>query len=381
MSLYFEERMNEQKEDAPNDKIVFTFPWILRRADLGRHFITKPTSYVSRFITTGYKFGAMEWGLQLTSNYFCVDSGRNHPSEFVASNSICNVSYTLFSDDAMRFELYSSPTVTAPFTHIQETDANYSALKTPNEFMTKLKDAFQKEQFAKIVIFVELQIPSKYFLPPFGRKKCCIEYPANFENDFKFGFLKYIDYSIKCPDDSVPALKIVLNQSSKFMEKHFMESKESELTVEHGIDVVKPIIYFLHSSYFQMPKSYNLDYVDRLMEALGFFEPVHERSAILSIQESLCQNFAKEPLNFDSILRWIKTSIRYKFDDLFDMIFATIINKYYYKWIETFPTNARNNENMLFREIFNDSHGRYDQNFEFIDYAFINSLFTNVILQ
>uniref|UniRef100_A0AC35GZB4 Uncharacterized protein n=1 Tax=Panagrolaimus sp. PS1159 TaxID=55785 RepID=A0AC35GZB4_9BILA len=172
MSLYFEKRMNEQKEDDPeNDKIVFTFPWILRRADLG-----EPCC-----LTTSYKFAVTKWWLVLRSNDISVSS--NHLPD---SNTICNVSYTLFYDDAMRFELYSSPKVST----IPNPDVN-KMLITPNGFMTKFDDEFQNDKAAKFVIFVELIIPLKYFVPPFGRRKCCIEYPANFENNFKFAFLKY----------------------------------------------------------------------------------------------------------------------------------------------------------------------------------------------
>uniref|UniRef100_A0A914Q8S7 Uncharacterized protein n=1 Tax=Panagrolaimus davidi TaxID=227884 RepID=A0A914Q8S7_9BILA len=102
------------------------------------------------------------------------------------------------------------------------------------------------------------------------------------------------DYSIKCSDGySMPALKMVLNVSSYFMHNHFTESKENEFICEHKIDVIKPVILYLHSLCFKMPKSYNLDFVDRLLDAIDFFSPEHRDEIENVIEHSLCNKFVE----------------------------------------------------------------------------------------
>uniref|UniRef100_A0AC35FDA5 Uncharacterized protein n=1 Tax=Panagrolaimus sp. PS1159 TaxID=55785 RepID=A0AC35FDA5_9BILA len=56
MSLYFEERMKEQKEDDPeNDKIVFTHPWILQFPQPPNQHGENEMLFVQRFLTAyGY---------------------------------------------------------------------------------------------------------------------------------------------------------------------------------------------------------------------------------------------------------------------------------------------------------------------------------------
>uniref|UniRef100_A0A914P9T5 Uncharacterized protein n=1 Tax=Panagrolaimus davidi TaxID=227884 RepID=A0A914P9T5_9BILA len=157
---------------------------------------------------------------------------------------------------------------------------------------------------------------------------------------------------------------MVLNVSSKFMKKHFKESKENELIVEHKIDVVKHVILYLHSLCFKMPKFYDLDFADRLLKAIDSFEPEHRSSIKDSIHKSLCQKFAAEkPSNFISILHWLRLSIHHRFYILLDMT----------------------RENPLFCDIFGFENyfglGSLSHlTFYSISRDFVDSLFTNVIL-
>uniref|UniRef100_A0A914PFT4 BTB domain-containing protein n=1 Tax=Panagrolaimus davidi TaxID=227884 RepID=A0A914PFT4_9BILA len=207
--------------------------------------------------------------------------------------------------------------------------------------MARFNDEYQKGKVAKIVIFVEVILPAKFFYRSFDlllhplNKKICAEYPENFEEDFRFEFLKDSDYTIKCPDGAVPALKMVLNASSKFMHNHFKESKENEFICEHKIDVIKPVILYLHSLCFKMPKSYNLDFVERLLKTIDFFDPEHKSDIKNPIHKSLCQKFAEETPNFDSILQWLRIAVQYRFIHLLDMFCTVIANKHFHKWYDT----------------------------------------------
>uniref|UniRef100_A0A914PBU6 BTB domain-containing protein n=1 Tax=Panagrolaimus davidi TaxID=227884 RepID=A0A914PBU6_9BILA len=306
--------MTEQKaDDALMDKIIFTYRWNLTppsrdddddEDDDDEHEFDK----MERMITS-YNVTTMKWQLHLINDHLNV---RYQGS--LVTNGICNVSYKLFCDNNMEIELYSSP-VTSVVSTGQRSNIIFF---TPDGFMDELKDACKTGAVepntmpSKIVIIIALLLPTKIFFRPFDlplhplNKKICEKYPIDLEKDFRFEFLNDSDFSIKCPDGTVPALKMVLNVSSKFMHNHFKESKENEFVCEHRIDVVKPIIIYLHSLCFQMPKTYDLDFVDRLLKAIDFFDHVNNRQIFQSIELSLCQKFVEEVPDFEPILQWLR---------------------------------------------------------------------------
>uniref|UniRef100_A0AC35FFL5 Uncharacterized protein n=1 Tax=Panagrolaimus sp. PS1159 TaxID=55785 RepID=A0AC35FFL5_9BILA len=186
-----------------------------------------------------------------------------------------------------------------------------------------------------------------------------------------------------------------------------------------------------------MPKTYDLDFVDHLLKAIDFFELENEFDIKESIHKSICQKFVEEPSNnfhsvlqflstaikhdfdclcnmcsaliankfyhkweetfpsnepsnnFHSVLQFLSTAIKHDFDCLCNMCSALIANKFYHKWEEAFPSNTRNPNNLLFLEIFGPE-GHIDlenqksltfRSFKLIEFAFVNSFFTNTILQ
>uniref|UniRef100_A0A914PZF7 BTB domain-containing protein n=1 Tax=Panagrolaimus davidi TaxID=227884 RepID=A0A914PZF7_9BILA len=392
MSLFFEERMIEQKENDPeNNKITFIHPWIFTTIPLqneDNEIGETVHDLCSKMMITSYNVTAVPWILNLfaAGNQIATMA---IPAKGFLWNPICNISYSLFSDNDMRFELYSSPKISAiPYRN---------GFYTPEEFMTRFHNAFQNGTALKGVIFFEITLSEKTFNRPFEHplhrlyKNFCAEYPENMENDFRFEFMKDGDYTIKCPDNyAMVAVGMVLNFSSEFMRKHLKESKENEFVCEHRIDVIKPIIIYIHSLCFQMPKTYDLDFVDRLLEAMDFFELENEFDIKESIHKSLCQKLVEEPTNnFHSVLQFLSIAIKHDFKALCNMCSALIANKFYHKWEEAFPSNARNPNNLLFREIFGPE-GHIDLEneksltfrcFKLIEFAFVNSFFTNIILQ
>uniref|UniRef100_A0A914R0B1 BTB domain-containing protein n=1 Tax=Panagrolaimus davidi TaxID=227884 RepID=A0A914R0B1_9BILA len=200
------------------------------------------------------------------------------------------------------------------------------------------------------------------------------------ENDCRFGFLNKSDYSIKCPDGSIPCRRIVLNLTSKLMRRHFAETKDVEMVVEHSMDVVKLVFTFLHSLCFKMPKFYDLDFAKRLLKVVDFFEPEQITNITSSIHQSLCKKFVSEIHDFDTILVWTSIAFQNSLPELENMVSSEIVSKYYFKWQQLFPENARNVENAMFRHVFG-SEDRPNHFFETVERIFSDSLCTNVILQ
>uniref|UniRef100_A0A914QWM5 Uncharacterized protein n=1 Tax=Panagrolaimus davidi TaxID=227884 RepID=A0A914QWM5_9BILA len=106
MSLYFEERMKEQKEDDPeNDKIVFSFPWILQ-------FPMQPPPHhpngeneirLRERFTTAYAFENASWYLFFSRNIIRLENYNNNgPAQCRVWNGTCFISYNLFYDVDMR---------------------------------------------------------------------------------------------------------------------------------------------------------------------------------------------------------------------------------------------------------------------------------------
>uniref|UniRef100_A0A914QT45 Uncharacterized protein n=1 Tax=Panagrolaimus davidi TaxID=227884 RepID=A0A914QT45_9BILA len=373
--------MDEQKEDDPsNDKITFVYSFTLNFAPLNELGVQE---FIKGFVTT-FNVACFHWGVTLSTNGYCKISCCNG----IVRNAACNVSYTFF-DNEMRHELYSSPKISAiRLPNGSEGGRCFMVLKTPDEFLKKFRDDYEKGKVGKINVVIELILPSMYFYRPFDiifdRLEYPDEYPEEMESDFRFKFLEDGDYSITCPNNSsIQCRRSALNLTSKFMQKHFAETKDTELVVEHSIDVVKPIIYYLHSACFEMPKSYNLDFADRLLKAVDFFDPKSKYKSDIteSIQKSLCRKLVEEPSNFDSVLRYLSISIQYYFDFLHQMCCALIANKHYDKWIGTFPPNARNSGNSLFCEIFGPNGQSDLENDVSLTYETFDSLLTNVILQ
>uniref|UniRef100_A0A914QS18 BTB domain-containing protein n=1 Tax=Panagrolaimus davidi TaxID=227884 RepID=A0A914QS18_9BILA len=371
-------------------KINFIYPWILPppsplRSDEDNN--DKPIFNKGRRIITSYNVTAIEWELYFTNDRLMVFTS----TDFFC-NPICNVSYKIFSH--MDVELYSSPVTSAlSLDPVPQIGAN-TMFGTPDGFMDELKGVCKTTAVGKVVIVVELLLPLKIFFRPFDHplhplnKEICAKYPENMQKDFTFEFLNDSDFSIKCPNDySIPASKMLLNLTSKFMRKHFKKSKENELVVEHKIDVVKPIIYYLHSACFEIPKSYDLDFADRILKAIDFFVPVQERQIMQTIELSFCQKFCNNCPDFDSILQWIRVTFDHRLHHFRDMINAIIANNFYQKWIETFPENARNPSNRLFYKIFGfqsrgfvcelEHNQHISQMFDIIESTFTGSLLTN----
>uniref|UniRef100_A0AC35FNZ3 BTB domain-containing protein n=1 Tax=Panagrolaimus sp. PS1159 TaxID=55785 RepID=A0AC35FNZ3_9BILA len=359
MSLYFEERMNEQKEDDPeNDKITFNILIIIEFPLQNKVEEDREYNYANKRVTS-YNMTSIVWDINLTNEDFSISC----PIDYLW-NPAGSVSYILYSDNEMQNELYSSQKI--PLITVEEDDM--TKFETPEGFWTNFNDEFVKGNVAKLVTFVELILPAKIFCQPFDlplhplNMEHCNGYPEDIKKDFRFKFLMDSDFTIKCPNDySMPASKMALNLTSNFMRQYFEESKENEIIVEHEIDVVKAVIFYLHSLSFKMPKTYNLDFAERLLKAIDFFDHENKDDIKSCIEQSLGQKLAEDHVNFDSILQWLRLSIQHRFYFLLDTIQAIIANKFYHQWDQTFHPDGTDltalYENQLFRDIFGP-HGQ-----------------------
>uniref|UniRef100_A0A914Q4R6 Uncharacterized protein n=1 Tax=Panagrolaimus davidi TaxID=227884 RepID=A0A914Q4R6_9BILA len=336
MSFYFDERIDEEKLEKPlNGKITFIRPFIFAIPSTNEEDGEDGFHMFARSFRTTHNVLSEGWHMHLTDNVVEIDSSYREERVFLR-NCECFVSYDLFYDNAMRFLFHSSNRVPAVFF---PEDVNF---QTPDGFMTKFRDAKEERRIKKIVVYVEIIFPTEYCYRPFKdlSSQLCDEYPPNMEDDFRFAFLKQSDYTIKCPDGEMPAIKWGLNVSSAFMKNHFKDSKSNVLIVEHRIDVIQPIIRYLHSLTFEMPKSFTLDFAQRLLNAIEYFKPVNEKQLTRSIHYALCKKFVEETCDFNHLLRWLPISFRLNFSGLENMICTTIAQKYYFKWHQTFPENV-----------------------------------------
>uniref|UniRef100_A0AC34F518 Uncharacterized protein n=1 Tax=Panagrolaimus sp. ES5 TaxID=591445 RepID=A0AC34F518_9BILA len=343
MSLFLEERIAEQEiEDPEKDKIIFTFSLALGINYLHEPGKNKDIKVHGAFKTT-YKMGSEKWHFNLTTKNIVIGTVTDTLLEGNIKdsfwNGICFLSYTLFWDNDMRLELYSS-------TRIQMVKINDSDLfSTPRGYMSRFAEAFTETKVSRIVMSIELHLPVKYFYYPFERpsneiwsRNCCAEYPEYIKNGGNLAFFGESDYLIKCLDGSVPARKLTLNTFCSLNVKNFM--KTDALIVEHSIDVMKPLIIFLHTLCFEMPESYDLEYVKRLFKLLESFKPEKRLMLDNTIEKSLCLKFVKETHNFNSVLQWIHISFKHKVNVLKRMIASLIAEKYYHKFLDMFPENV-----------------------------------------
>uniref|UniRef100_A0AC34FD48 BTB domain-containing protein n=1 Tax=Panagrolaimus sp. ES5 TaxID=591445 RepID=A0AC34FD48_9BILA len=395
--------MDVQIEDPECDKIIFNFPWIYTIPAA-----TNEIGEISRSIKTSYKMGSAEWFMYLRKTEICIHTPYD---ESTFDNGCCFVSYILFYDADMRYEYYSSSKIQAEISENNE-------FISPVGYMDKFAGAISARKISKIVVHFELHLPVKYFFYPYERSssylsKRCPKYPKDISTDYKFAFLNKGDFVIKCPDGTVPASKQVLYVSSSAKFRSVMDElddkftdldrinpaslsismekqrifKSDELTVPHSTDVVKPIIVFLHTYRFEMPKFYDLNYIPRLFEVIEFFKGdriylLESSIKILlcnSIEESLCVKLVEEPLDMNSVLQWIAVSFKHHFNELKNMLCVLIANKFFFKWSEIFPEDARNSDNPQHREVFGlESSTKF---FNDIFGIFNDSILSNVIFE
>uniref|UniRef100_A0AC34EZC6 BTB domain-containing protein n=1 Tax=Panagrolaimus sp. ES5 TaxID=591445 RepID=A0AC34EZC6_9BILA len=375
MSLYFAERVEEHIEDREKDKIVFTFPWML---NINGPVNMDEDSSVGESITTSYKMETTSWDIYLKNNNKTILL-RNADGE--DCNGRCFFSYTLYYDSEMRFEFFSSSRI-----QLNET-INEFGFQTPDGYMSKFVEAVNSKKISKLVLFIEIHIPAKYFYHHRGfedlERKSKIEIndkiPDDCENNLRFEFMKNSDFTFECLDGTLPAQRVVLFTSSFTMRNHLLACRQNGGKVKYTVAVLKPIITFLHSLCIQLPESYDLEYAKNLLHAVNFFDPIRKTDLIEKLNELLCQKFAKENHNFHSLLQWLSFACEYFTFGLSDMIIALIANEHYFKWQDTFPETARNMENPFFRELF--EWNGIPNLFESIDNIFVNSFLTNVILQ
>uniref|UniRef100_A0AC35GXB8 Uncharacterized protein n=1 Tax=Panagrolaimus sp. PS1159 TaxID=55785 RepID=A0AC35GXB8_9BILA len=334
MSLYFDERICEQIIDPENDIITFTYPWI----------ITIPTNdapdalrLTSRF-STNFENGEAGWygilchdkiGVHSIATYY------NGNGLFRVWNGLCFITYILYSSNELHSEFYTSPKIELIPT------PNRDSFKTADGEMAKFSEAVGDKKVSKIAVFIELWLPSRLFYRPFERSSLflgethCFDIPDDVEHDFRFTFLTANDFAIRCPDGEMPCSS---HLSSKYMRNHLMgKTRSDEFLTEHLMDVVKPIVIFLHSLCFKMPETYDLNYAKRLLKAIKFFNPQEKYKITATIHQSLCKKFVQETHDFKSILQWVSIASQNELPELQNMLSAIIVNKYYFKWQEIFP--------------------------------------------
>uniref|UniRef100_A0AC34FPE5 Uncharacterized protein n=1 Tax=Panagrolaimus sp. ES5 TaxID=591445 RepID=A0AC34FPE5_9BILA len=399
MSLYINERVKEQEaDDRKSEKnIVFTFPWILNTSFQGQDEHIEDTVF-----STNYKMASFRWNVLLIygldDNYVSIKN-----RDIDGMNGDCFISYNLYYDFEMRFEYFSS-------TRIQMNKALYGGeFETPDGYMSKFIEAAKNNKFSKCAIFIELHLPTKYFYQPCFKmelreieNEIFDEFSDDFENDFGLEFMKNGDYIFECLDGIVRAQRIALFLSSATMKKQLRPPRHYPVgTVLYTVAVIEPIIIFFHSHVFKLSDSFDLDYIQELLRAIVFFEPFpnpkRTYEMMTKVDKALCQKFAKDTHDFNSLLLWLSFSCNFNFfESLTIMICNLIANEYYFKWQETFPETARNMENPLYRQLFEHAETVRNENnqfrlnerpslaeriFESIHYKFVSSRFTNIILQ
>uniref|UniRef100_A0AC34FNJ3 BTB domain-containing protein n=1 Tax=Panagrolaimus sp. ES5 TaxID=591445 RepID=A0AC34FNJ3_9BILA len=236
----------------------------------------------------------LHWDICLKNEYNAIVIYNQDFEEYLKHGS-CYISYTLYYDTQMRFEYFSSTRIKMEERGIHE------KFRTPDGYMTRFIEAAKKKKFSKCVIFIELHLPIKYFYQPsFKRSILGIigeisdKLPDDIENDFRFDFLKNGDYLFECLDGTVYAHRNMLFTSSATMKKQLLSPFHYPVgIVMYTVDVIKPIITFFHSHVFKLPESFNLDYIDRLSNAIEFFEPFQKLDMIKKVKEVLCEKFVK----------------------------------------------------------------------------------------
>uniref|UniRef100_A0AC34FAI7 Uncharacterized protein n=1 Tax=Panagrolaimus sp. ES5 TaxID=591445 RepID=A0AC34FAI7_9BILA len=301
MSLYIQDRVKEQESDdiRSDKKVVFTKPWIINFPIQIQNpdEVNNEEVAAETYFKTSYKMSSTSWNVYLKNDYTKIFV-KNACYEKWKGDFF--ISYTLYYDAEMRFEFFSS-TRTQMIVKRSEQGVG-KMFQTPKGYMTRFIEAANNKKFSKCVISIEVHLPIKYFLQPsfkrdiFGSEnEISDKLPDDYENDFRFEFLKNSDYLFECLDGTVPARRRVLFISSDTMRKQLSSPSHYPVgTVKYTVAVVKPIMIYFHSECFKLPESFNFEYIDRLLHAIEFFEPSLQKEAMITkVEEVLCEKFVK----------------------------------------------------------------------------------------
>jgi hypothetical protein len=225
---------------------------------------------------------------------------------------------------------------------------------------------FNKDS-SKIAICFEVLLPIASFLHPpldgsrFSSPPIPDPYPQNFEDDVLFDFMKKGDCKMICSDGSLKAEQRQIYLTSQFFREQMKNTREKEYYVDYSMDVMKPILIYLHSLCFEMPNVYDLEYAEQLLDAITFFEPIYFNGLELFIQKSLCNKFCTEVHSFESLLKWAEfvshhstnplandDGFGFTLYDLYKMIAALFANKYYLELHHRLERAERDMENPQF---------------------------------
>jgi hypothetical protein len=207
------------------------------------------------------------------------------------------------------------------------------------------------------------------------------EYPAHIEEDFRFDFINNGDYIIKCSDGDIKANRQALYISSLFFHNHLPSSHSKEFTVRNSVDAVKPIIWYFHSLCFEMPETYELDYVKRIMDAIEFFHPVSKVDLMHGVHRSLCQKLVNEPSpSFDMVLQMASVATKHRFQELKNMSCSLLANEFYGKFKAAFPHGEQNITDPRYRDIFMTQYFIGQTPFDFVEKIYRTGFRTNIIL-
>uniref|UniRef100_A0AC34F1A6 BTB domain-containing protein n=1 Tax=Panagrolaimus sp. ES5 TaxID=591445 RepID=A0AC34F1A6_9BILA len=398
-ALYFVEALEERALEPIPENISFTFGWVFSvpNADADTRMIQ--TSF-----GTNFKAGACEWNVQLRlrqSPFSLTGLGhhRRRPHHSMSQAHImvetarntkilggsCLIAYTVYHDDDMRLELHSSPKVAAVASSGMITDG--LRFRTPSgQYIEKLVAAFKKNEGKKIVVYIEMILPSRYFLRHFEETSVFAHrrlhgYPSDIEEDFRFDFSRNGDYIIKCPDGDLKASRQALFLSSFFFRNYLPSSHSKEIVVRHCIDAVKPIIWYFHSLCFEMPATYDFEFVRRIIDAMEFFHPISKLELMNAVHRSLCQKLAdEESPKFDTVLQMASIASRHRFQELKNMACALLANEFYGKFKATFPHGEQNIANPQYRDLFMTQHFIGQTPFDYVEKIYRSGFRTNIIM-
>uniref|UniRef100_A0AC35F0S1 BTB domain-containing protein n=1 Tax=Panagrolaimus sp. PS1159 TaxID=55785 RepID=A0AC35F0S1_9BILA len=397
-ALYFEEAVAERALEPVAGNISFTFAWVIRVPNID----TDPRMIQTSF-GTNYKAGSCEWNVQLrlrnspfsllgldrhgrhrsmSQAHILVETARNTK----ILGGLCNIAYTVYHDDEMRYELYSSTKVAAIPSAGMITDG--LRFRTPaGGYIEKLTNAFKKHEGKRIAIYIEMVLPSKFFLRHFEEssvfsKKKLPKYPADIEDDFRFDFIENGDYTIKFSDGGeLKANRQALYLSSLYFRNFLPSSRSKEFNCHHSIDAVKPIIWYFHCLSFEMPEAYELDYVQKIMDAIEFLDPVSKIDLMNGVHRALCQKLANESSpEFDMVLQMASIANKHRFQELKYMACSLLANEFYGKLKATFPTAEPNFEDPRYVDLFMPQYFIGLTPYAYIEKIHRSGFRTNVIL-
>uniref|UniRef100_A0A7E4V6N9 BTB domain-containing protein n=1 Tax=Panagrellus redivivus TaxID=6233 RepID=A0A7E4V6N9_PANRE len=338
---------------TPSKPLNFVYNWVITVPSLDQARMPLSTHF-----STTYGLGSTDWNVHLKHRAMVNSFLHRNRAEPTSSGSHviietarsakmltgkCWIQYSIFSDEDMGVRTFESAKMQAVGT---ETFLNEGLrFRTPmtENFFDRFASTYKTKPGYKIHVNIELCLDIKYFIKGYESTTIFLNrfmkpFPVDVDSHFLFSFLKNHNFTINCAD----GVQVYADKRSIYLTSAYFRNMEdfdklSEINTHFTSDVVRPVIWYLHSLCFELPKDCTLEYVRKVMRYVEIVNPANKLDIQACIHRSLCLKAAQNIDNYPLLVELAELSAPSRMMELKQIVCTVIADRYYERFKNDFP--------------------------------------------